>query len=110
LDFPEHGYTDWGYEMYEENCFYTLKTFLPDLEDKQIQELYNTLYDKAYDPDCHVSMKNKPSPKVIYYSGNTGLYPYFRGGMIYICIIPVTQQYLNYSAENSIEIYEIDKM
>lgn len=110
LDFPEHGYTDWGYEIYERNCFYTLKVFFPDYDDEKIRTVYSTIYDKAYDPGCYISSEYSPSPKVLYYKDNIGIYPYYRGGMIYIALIPVTQQYLDELEADNIEIYEIEKL
>lgn len=110
LDFNEHGYTNWGYEIYEKNCFYTLKVFFPDYDDEKISMIYSTIYDKAYDSDCYINMENSPSPKVLYYKGNIAIYPYYRGGMIHLALIPVTQQYLDGLASNNIEIYEIDKL
>lgn len=110
LDYPDHNYTEWGYEMFEEYCFYALKTFFPNFDDEQIKKMYNTIFDKAYDSDCFFSSTERPSPKMLYHKDNIGIYPYFRVGMFFIAVIPVTQQYINELKLNNVDIYEIDDL
>lgn len=107
LDFDDHGYTEPNYRLYEEICFYTLKVLFPDFEDGKITDLYNALYDKTNDPRCFVRT-GEPTPKVLYYANDIGLYPFYRGGMAHICIIPITKQYLDKLAMNNTEIHSID--
>ncbi len=55
LDFDDHGYTEWMYNLYKEICFYTFKVLFTDFEDSKIIRLYNALYDKTNGPLCYVN-------------------------------------------------------
>jgi hypothetical protein len=95
------------YNMYRELCFYTLKVLFPGFGNEKLIELFNTLYDKAYDPLCYVE-SGEPSPKILYYTDNIGLYPYYKAGAAHICIIPITKQYLDKLASQNVEIHKIN--
>lgn len=107
LYFDDHGYTEPMYILFEEICFYTLKVIFPDYEDGKITELYNALYDKTNDPRCYVS-SGESSPKVLYYADDIGFYSFYRGGAAHICIIPITERYLDKLASQKVEIHNID--
>lgn len=93
---------------YEEICFYTLKVMFPDLEDEKITRLYTTLNQLAYENLMPVKYTSEPVPCALYYRGGVGIYPYFAlGDYVRLCIIPVTQQYLDRFREQGTDIYEI---
>ncbi len=107
LDFDDHAYNEWMYNLYEEICFYAFKVLFPNFESNKITKLYNALYNKTNDPLCYVD-RGEPMPKVLYYTNGIGLYSYYKSGMAHICIIPITNQYLDKLAAKKVEIHRID--
>ena len=117
LGFDHHGYTDWWYEMYEEQCLYVLRLLLPDYDDSQLTELFQHLYEQAERNDKCFFVDALDSvfgtgpqiiPPILYWRDNIGIYPCFIcGGLLYVNVIPVTQEYLEFLAENNSELYEI---
>lgn len=108
LDFNDHGYTNWAYNLYEGYCFSALKVFFPDFDDNQIRELYKTLYSLTNDPSCFISDDAEPEPHVIFHHGDIGIYPYYSMGTAHICVVPATQSYLDDLAAKNVEIHDID--
>jgi len=109
LNFDDHSYTESMYNLYEEICYYTLKIFFPDFENEKIIELYSTLINLAYDNMYNEPYSNNPKPCALYYKDSIGLYPYFAvGESVRICIIPITEQYINEIVSQGVEIHNID--
>lgn len=111
LGFDDHGYTEPLYNLYEEFCFYTLKVLFPDFEDDKIIELYSTLIQLAYDNIVphEQGYSSNSIPRALYHQNGIGLYPYFAiGESLYICIIPIDNQYIDELASKGVEIYNID--
>lgn len=107
LDFDDHGYTKWAYELYQQECYYTLKTFFPDDLDYEVIKLRDDLFCLAYDDTCFVTEEEDIVPQVLYYEGDIGIYAYYAAGMAHICIIPVTQSYLDELVSGGTEVNEI---
>lgn len=108
LNFDDHGYTAEMYELYEEMCFYTIKVLFPDFTDDKITELYTTLNDLAYDNFTLVKYTSESVPCALYHKDGVGLYPYFANGeWLHLCIIPVTQEYINELERKGVDIHEI---
>lgn len=96
------------YELYEEMCFYTIKVLFPDFTDDKIIELYTTLNNLAYNNFTTVKYTSESVPCALYHKNGIGLYPYFAAGeRLHLCIIPVTQEYINELEKKGVEIYEI---
>lgn len=96
VNFDDHSYMDSLYHIYEEMCFYTLKTVFPDLPDETLVELYTTLNHLAYENATTVKYTSESVPCVLYYRGNIGVYPYFAlGECVHMCVVPITQEYLD---------------
>lgn len=96
------------YKVYEEMCFYTLKTVFPDLEDEKIINLYTTLNQLAYENVMPVKYASGAVPCALYYRGDIGVYPYFAlGDYVRLCVIPVTPQYLDQLRAQGVGVYEI---
>ncbi|MGE4353960.1 MAG: hypothetical protein AB7D36_07745 [Oscillospiraceae bacterium] len=108
LDFDDHGYTEWAYSLYVGYCYSALKVFFPDFTDDQIRELYETLYGLSNDSRCFINDDAEPEPNVLYHHGDIGIYPYYGMGMVHICLIPITQQFLDDLTAQNVEIHDID--
>lgn len=109
VNFDDHSYSEKTYNLYEEMCFYTLKVLFPDVEDKKIIELYKTLNELAYDNISDVPYFENSRLSALYHKGGIGVYPYFAvGECLHLCVIPVTQQYLDSLISNGVNIYDID--
>ena len=108
VNFDDHSYMDSLYKVYEEMCFYTLKTVFPDLEDEKIINLYTTLNQLAYENVMPVKYASGAVPCALYYRGDIGVYPYFAlGDYVRLCVIPVTPQYLDQLRAQGVGVYEI---
>lgn len=108
LNFDDHGYTAEMYELYEEICFYTIKVLFPDFTDDKIIELYTVLNNLAYDNFTTVKYTSESVSCALYHKDGIGLYPYFADGeLLHLCIIPVTQKYINELEKKGVEIHEI---
>ncbi|MCD8357446.1 MAG: hypothetical protein LUE11_12900 [Clostridia bacterium] len=107
LDFDDHGYTEWAYELYQQECYYTFKTLFPDYSDDDIVQLFDRIYNLAGEDICFITEKEEIEPAILYYKGEIGLYPYYAAGMVHICIIPVTQNNLEEYTSKGVEVHEI---
>lgn len=110
LEFDDHSYTEEMYELYEEYCFYTLKTLLPHLSDERIKALYKEANKNAYD-GIFTSDKwygKGAIPRVMYCHNEVGIYPYFAIGQhLKMCIIPISEQLILDFENKGVEINEI---
>ena len=105
LNFDDHSYTEPLYRAYEDICFYTLKTLLPDLAHEEIVTLYTTLNDLAYENLTQVNYTSESVPCVLYCRENVALYPYFAiGESLHLCIIPAAQRYVEEMRDKGTEI------
>ncbi len=95
IQFDDHGYAQWAYEVYHDYARYTLKAFLGDLNDEEIEKLFDKLNDTAYSNACYVSPEEQPYPMIVYHRGNIGLFSYYRSGMVHLCVIPVSKERLD---------------
>lgn len=110
LNFDDHSYTEELYNKYEEMCFYTLKVLFSEMNEERIKELYKTLNHLAYANFTEVKYDDMKLPYVMYYKNGIGLYPYFAAGeCVHLCIVPVTQQYLDELSANGVEIHDIER-
>ncbi len=105
LNFDDHSYTEPLFKAYEDMCFYTLKTLLPDLADEEIVTLYTTLNDLAYEHLTLVDYTPESVPYAVYCRENVAVYPYFAiGESLRLCIIPAAQQYIEEMESRGAEI------
>ncbi len=109
VDFDDHSYTEKMYKQYEEMCFYTLKVFFPDMDEKEITKLYKKLNKKAYanifQNEQGFHSDNPPSD--LYYRDEVGVYPYFAyGESVRMCIIPVTKKVINSYKKRGVKIHK----
>ena len=110
VNFDDHSYTEELYDQYEEMCFYTLKVLFPDMDEDTIQELYQTLNHLAYANFTEVKYADMKLPYVMYYKDGIGLYPYFAvGEYVHLCIVPVTQPYLEELSAEGVEMHDIER-
>lgn len=115
LEFNDHGYTDWGYEMYAKDCFYVLKLLFPDLSDMEIQSLFQALSDLAYSDEFFIKDGTEygdPSFSLpaVYYDGCIGVCPYYEMGVVVISIMPVTDDYLYEMASSGTKTIELSEL
>lgn len=111
LDFDDHGFTEWGYQRYSEECKYVLKVLFPTLNNNELTSLFNELFSMAYSEKCWILEDEVKdiSPQVLYYIDDIGIYPYYAIGMVHICIIPISQEYLEKLISENVEIHELFK-
>ncbi len=110
LDLDHHGYQEWAYELFEEKCLHILKTLLPDCGEGQLTKLFQQLYTLAERSDiCYFGsgLGAQITPPILFWHESVGIYPCYAGGMLYINIIPVTQEYLNALTAKGSELHEI---
>lgn len=108
LSFPEHGWTDYGYDLFAEECQYTFRLFFPELTQQERGALFDALFADAYREECYVDVDEERSPTIIRWRGDVGVYPFLHCGMIKFCVIPVDRQYLDGFAENGGAVYELE--
>lgn len=110
LNFDDHSYNPAMYEKYEEMCFYTLKTFLPELSNEQLIRLYTTCNNMAYEHMLpHDQGYHKGAvPTALFYRDGIGVYPFFAAGeCVHLCIRPVTSEVLKMYEREGAEIQAI---
>lgn len=110
LDFDDHGYTGWTYELYQQEGFYTLNVLLPRHSDDEIKKIFDQLLSLAYKDRCFFSKKEAVEPSVLYYEENVGIYPYYSAGMVHVCVMPVTKDKVEDFIQEGIEVYEISQL
>ena len=109
FDFSMHDYTERGYELFCQECTYTLQILFPEYEKDIMAELFAKLQERADEPSAHtteLSIINSPPP-FLYYHGNIGLFSCFAGQTLHVCVIPVTREWLDGLSSKNIEILEI---
>lgn len=109
LGFPEHGWTDYGYDLFVEECQYTFRLFFPEFDSEEISALFDVLFEDAYREVCYIDIDEERAPTIIHYQSSVGVYALLHCGMIKFCIIPVEQAYLNEFTNNGGTVYEIEK-
>ena len=111
LTFDDHGYQESLYEEFKRICFYSLKVFLPELSDTEINSLYKELYlqtNNNFWGDYYAyGDVERPMLTTIYYYNGIGFYGYYGAGTANICMIPVTQESLLQFEKEGVEIREI---
>ena len=108
LDFDDHGYAEWALELYIQECLYTFKVLFPTMDNSYLEMMFNELFEMAYSDDCFVNDFEKAEPSILFYGGDIGIYPYYSMGVVFICIIPITQDYVSCLAAKGIELVEIN--
>lgn len=111
LTFDDHGYQESLYKEFENICFFTLKTVIPELSNADISDLYEKLYYQAkenfwgdYYP---YGGAERPSLNIIYQYSTVGFYGYYGAGTANICIIPLTQGNIVQFKQEDVEVIEI---
>lgn len=94
VTYDDHSYSEATYALYEEDCFYTLKVFFPDLDDEVLRETVQTLNQTAYDHTFLSKQQYRPGkaqrPAMLYHRDGIGVFAYFAiGAPLHFCIIPV---------------------
>jgi len=88
LGMHEHDWTQWRYEVFQKQCYYTLSVFYPELTGEEIRTLFDLLYTDAAANES-VSQSVKPRPAAIRFRDPVGCYGFIHSGVIRINIIPV---------------------
>lgn len=89
LGMPEHDWTQWRYEVFQQQCYYTLSVFYPELTAEEVWALFDLLYADAAE-NVYLSQSDKPEPVIIRFRGDVGCYGFIHSGVIRINVIPVT--------------------
>lgn len=110
VSFDDHSYSEDMYDLYEEMCYYTLRSVFGSMSEHKITELYETLNKSAYNNifPHEKGYGNGAFPHELYYKDNIGVYPYFAVGQsVRLCIIPVNQRTIDVFKANGVKIHEI---
>ena len=110
--YDEHSFSSATYALFEEDCFYTLKTFFSDLDDAQLTEIVETVNQSAYDHTFLSSQQYRPGtaqlPVLLYHRDGIGVFGYFAvGAPVHFCIIPVDETLLADYAASGVDVREI---
>lgn len=106
LGMPEHDWTQWRYQTFREQCYYTLSAVYPELNVEDIWSLFDLLYADAMENEL-ISQSAKPEPKILRYINCVGCYGFIQSGVIRINIIPVDSQFLEVYAQKGGVTYGI---
>ena len=90
-------------------CFYTLKVFFPDMDEKELTKLYKKLNRKAYANIFQngQGFHSDNPPSDLYYRDGVGIYPYFAyGESVRMCIIPVTKKVMEAYKKRGVRIHK----
>lgn len=99
MTFDDHGYQERFHELFKELCICMEKTMLPELKEREAEELFEKLYSEAYanffgnhaaygDPE-------RPPLTAVTVCGKIGMYCFYGAGNIEICFIPLTEAAIN---------------
>lgn len=111
VDFDDHGYSESLFEQYKKMCFYTVKTFFPEMPDAQITKLCATLNTLANENLFSEEewFGHDAVPPALFYKDGIGVYPYFAVGQCsHLCIVPVTKEMITHFEMKGVGIYEIE--
>lgn len=112
LNYDEHSFSSATYALFEKDCFYTLKTFFPDLGDGTLQEVVESVNQSAYDHTFPSTQQYRPGtaqlPPLVYHRDGVGVFGYFAiGAPVHFCVIPVDDALLENYAASGVEVREI---
>lgn len=110
--YDDHSYSEATYALYEEDCFYTLKTFFPELDDRALTEIVETVNQSSYDHTFLSSQQYRPGtaqlPPLLYHRDGIAVFGYFAiGAPVHFCVIPVDDESLANYAASGVEVREI---
>lgn len=110
VNYDEHSYSEPGYALYKEMCYYTLKVFFPELTYETIYDLCTEIItlgnQNVFSSDAWYG--SGAVPYALFYKDGIGIYPYFAiGDWEHLCIIPVTEETVAEFKQKGVEIHEI---
>ena len=110
--YDEHSYSEASYALFEKDCFYTLKTFFPELDDRALTEIVETVNQSSYDHTFLSSQQYRPGtaqlPPLLYHRDGIAVFGYFAiGAPVHFCVIPVDDESLANYAASGVEVREI---
>ncbi len=106
ISFDWHGYTAELYELYEELCFLTLKSLMPDTADDKMTEIFKSLNQTAYSNPNSGNAK----PTEICFANGIGIYSVYPVGSTQkFFAVPLTDEALNEFEADGVKIYTIEQ-
>lgn len=110
--YDEHSYSEASYALFEKDCFYTLKTFFPGLDDRALTEIVETVNQSSYDHTFLSSQQYRPGtaqlPPLLYHRDGVAVFGYFAiGAPVHFCVIPVDDESLANYAASGVDVREI---
>lgn len=111
--YDEHSYSEASYALFEKDCFYTLKTFFPELDDRALTEIVETVNQSSYDHTFLSSQQYRPGtaqlPPLLYHRDGIAVFGYFAiGAPVHFCVIPVDNESLANYAASGVDVREIE--
>ena len=105
MTFDDHGYQERFHQLFKELCICMEKTMLPELTEREAEELFEKLYSEAYANfyGNHAAYGDpvRPPLTAVTVCDRIGMYCFYGAGNIEICFIPLT--------ENAISILKAEK-
>lgn len=113
LSFDDHGFQEQFFKKFEEICFYSLKTVLPERDDSSITALYTELYSMIKENNFGDYLTyadiEKPKLSAVYYYGQVGFFGYYGAGTANICIIPMTNKVAEALKYDGVELISFEE-
>ncbi len=109
FDFDDHAYSESSLAEFRRNSVNTI-CLLTGESETTAQRLFEELYIQAAEGKGWYPDSDGVVPRIIYCEGSVGFYPYFRnGGMLRICAVPVTEDYLAELVSRGAEVNYIEQ-
>ena len=111
MTFDDHGYQEQFYLKYQGLCCCLLKMACPNLSDKEIQEVFLTLYslsdENFFGEHNAYGDPMRPTLSKVLQSGNIGFYCFYGAGYIEICMIPLTSTAIELLQADGVDIQSL---
>lgn len=110
LDLDEHSDTQVKHEFYREMCLEVFGLLLPDLSQEKREALYERLDRQAYQDRYDTRYLEVEIPRVVYYQGEIGVFPFFAlGDYERITLLPVDQTILETWKARGTQVIDLEQ-
>jgi len=111
VDFDDHGYSSYLYDVYKEQCYYSVRALLPDCSSEAVRQICDELNALAFDNVQLEGLSADTIPIVLYHTDSVGVFSHFAiGDYVRLCIVPVTQEYLIRLEAQGTELHSISSL
>ena len=108
MTFDDHGYQERFHQLFKELCICMEQTMLPELTEREAEELFEKLYSEAYanffGNHAAYGDSERPPLTTVTVCGRIGMYCFYGAGNIEICFIPLTENAVSILKEENIAL------